>query len=77
MKQIMITLAKIGLAVAVVELAADIGKASMFKSVKVISPDTADAEMEVLNAAINSDRYNGPKKTKLKIIRFMCEALNK
>lgn len=71
------TLAKIGLGVAVVEMAADIGKASMFKSVKMINPETADAEMEVLNSAINSGRYNGLKKMKLKFIRFLCEALDK
>lgn len=70
------TLVKIGLVMALIEMAADIGKASMFKSIRVINPETADAEMEVLDSAINSGRYTGLKKKKLKFIRFMCKALN-
>lgn len=68
------TIAMIGLCVAVVELAADIGKVSMFKAVKVINSETANEVLEAMDIAINSNRYHGLKKCKLKIVRDMCKA---
>lgn len=52
------TLAKIGLGVLAIELATDMGKASMLRMVK----------------KINSDRFHGLDKIKLKIVRGMCKA---
>lgn len=68
------TLVKIGLCVAVVELAADIGKAAMLKAVKKINSETANEVLEALDAGINSNKYHGLKKCKLKIVRGMCKA---
>ena len=71
------TLAKIGLCIAVVELAADMGKASMLKAVKKINSETANEVLEVMDTSINSDRYHGLKKYKLKIVRDICKTLTK
>ena len=68
------TLMKVGLGVAVIELAADMGKAAMFKAVKKINSETANEVLEALDACINSNRYHGLKKYKLKIVRGMCKS---
>ena len=71
------TLVKVGLGMAAIELAADIGKASMLSAVRKINPESADKMVEAIDIAINSNRYHGLKKCKLKIVKGICEALNK
>ena len=68
------TLAKIGLGVAVVELAADMGKAAMLRAVKKINSETANEVLEIMDVGINSNRYHGLEKCKLKIVRAICKA---
>lgn len=46
----------------------------MFEAVKVINSETANEVLEALDIAINSNRYHGLKKRKLKIVRGMCRA---
>lgn len=71
------TLAKVGLGIAAIELAADIGKASMFTVVKIVNSEAADQILESLDASINSNRYRSLRKCKLKIVRGMCKAFIK
>lgn len=71
------TLAIIGLGVAVAELAADIGKASMFKVVKIVNSETANEVLEAMDIAIDSNKYHGLTKCKLKIVRGMCKVCTK
>lgn len=71
------TLVKVGLGMAAIELAADIGKASMLSAIRKINPESADKMVEAIDIAINSNRYHGLKKCKLKIVKGIYEALNK
>jgi hypothetical protein len=68
------TLAKIGLGVLAIELATDMGKASMLRMVKKINSETADEVLDAMDIGINSDRFHGLDKIKLKIVRGMCKA---
>lgn len=68
------TLAKIGLEVLAIELATDMGKASMLRMVKKINSETADEVLDAMDIGINSDRFHGLDKIKLKIVRGMCKA---
>lgn len=71
------TLAKIGLGVLAIELATDMGKASMLRMVKKINSETADEVLDAMDIGINSDRFHGLDKIKLKIVRGMCKAFIK
>lgn len=71
------TLAKIGLGVLAIELATDIGKASMLRTVKKINSETADTMMDAMDFGINCGEFRGLKKCRLKIIRGMCKAIIK
>lgn len=68
------TLAKIGLGVLAIELATDMGKASMLRMVKKINSETADEVLDAMDIGINSDRFHGLDKIKLKSVRGMCKA---
>lgn len=71
------TLAKIGLGIAAIDLASDVGKAIMFRSVEVINSKTADEMLEALDMCINSGKFHGLKKCRLKIVKGMCKATTK
>lgn len=68
------TLAKIGLVIAATELGCDVGKAIMFRSVEVINSKTADEMLEALDMCINSGKFHGLKKCRLKIVKGLCKA---
>lgn len=71
------TLAKIGLGIAATELACDVGKAIMFRSFEEVNSETADGMLKALDRCINSGRYHGLKKCRLKIVKGMCKATSK
>ena len=50
------------------------GKASMLRMVKKINSETADEVLDAMDIGINSDRFHGLDKIKLKIVRGMCKA---
>lgn len=65
--------AEIGFIVLAMELAGDIGKASMLRAVKKVNPKTADEVLNAFDIGINSGKIHGLKKCKLKIINDMCK----
>lgn len=67
------TLVKLGLVVAAMELASDMGRAAMFTAVKQYDEETADGIIGIFDDAINDKRWPRRKRIKLKIVRSMCK----
>ena len=65
------TLVKIGLGMLLIELAADIGKVSMLRTVKKFNSKAADEVMNAMDYCNNCGVFHGFKKYNLKIIMYM------
>lgn len=69
------TLIKIGVGVAALNFAMDLGKATMFKAFKISNPEEADKMMDAMDAAVNTEGIRLHKKIRLKVVKSLCKTL--
>lgn len=69
------TLIKIGVGVAALNFAMDLGKATMFKAFKINNPEEADKMMDAMDTAVNTEGIRFHKKIRLKVVKSLCKTL--
>lgn len=69
------TLIKIGVGVAALNFAMDLGKATMFKAFKISNPEEADKMMDAMDTAVNTEGIQLHKKIRLKVVKSLCKTL--
>ena len=70
------TLAKIGGIWLLCEISVDLGKAAMYKAVRIINNDTADTIRDVFKDEEIMSNFGCLKKKRLKFISKLCECMD-